>query len=478
MTNEHRYILEMGSKKHYCPNCGKKAFVRYIDINTGNYLPELYGRCDREINCSCHFNPYTDGYAKMIRDQERGKYSGNWKPQRPAPMPKPAAKSETVFIPKDVFKQTLICEGYEQNIFIQNLLNNVAFPFETKDVDRIISQYCLGTVCDGYRAGSITFPFIDKIDNVRTIQVKQFDQENRTIGTDFLHSIIEKQHQNKNEELPGWLKEYNTNDSKVSCLFGEHLLNKYLFNPVALVEAPKTAIYGTLYLGFPDNTENLLWLAVYNLSSLNFEKCKVLKGRDVYLFPDLSRNGNAFELWSKKAKEFSDRMPGTWFEISDLLEKLAPNKLKEQGNDIADILIKMDWRKFRTQSVEQIHEKIIVEQILLQPKPEPITVPKSEIGEKSEAIKTNFINDDFDVKKVIENNLWNISQLEDFFNTTALPTHPIKLGACTTITDVNFFVSSHLATVKANNGNRTFLPYFNRLKEIKTKLESNGQIST
>ena len=53
---------------------------------------------------------------------------------------------------------------------------------------------------------------------------------------------------------------------------------------------------------------------------LNAEKCKVLKGRTVTLFPDL----NGFELWSEKAKEFN-------FSVSDLLERKATPADKGHG---------------------------------------------------------------------------------------------------------------------------------------------------
>ena len=92
MNTEHRYILEKGSKKHYCPECGKKRFVRFVDIETGEYLPEQYGRCDRESKCNYHLNPYTDGYAKAIWEQEQGNRSelpNNWKPQRKKVIPQP-----------------------------------------------------------------------------------------------------------------------------------------------------------------------------------------------------------------------------------------------------------------------------------------------------------------------------------------------------------------------------------------------------
>ena len=214
------------------------------------------------------------------------------------------------------------------------------------------------------------FPFIDKGGNVRAIQVKQFDQANHTTGTDFLHSIIEKHHKARKRPLPGWLEAYQTNDLKVSCLFGEHLLTKYPYNPVALVEGPKTAIYGTLYFGFPEQPENFIWLAVYNLSSLNFNKCQVLQSRDVYLFPDLSKDGKAFGLWSSKAKELETRLPGTRFIVSDLLERNASDPERLEGCDLADYLIQQDWRKFRYQTVKEVQKPPLISM----PKPVPIQV--------------------------------------------------------------------------------------------------------
>ena len=77
--NQHRYKLEKGSKKHHCPECSKRRFVRYIDTDTGEYLPHLYGRCDRESKCAYHLNPYKDGYGKAIREQEQGNIT-DWKP--------------------------------------------------------------------------------------------------------------------------------------------------------------------------------------------------------------------------------------------------------------------------------------------------------------------------------------------------------------------------------------------------------------
>lgn len=64
---------------------------------------------------------------------------------------------------------------------------------------------------------------------------------------------------------------------------------------------------------------------------------------------------------------------------------------------------------------------------------------------------------------------WNkdIKELEAYFKKIAIPTEPLKLNPYSTIKDCSLFIKSHLATVKANNGNLTYLPYLNRLKELK-----------
>ena len=474
MNTEHRYSLEKGSKKYRCPNCGKKRFVRYIDTNTGEYLPEQYGRCDRESNCSYHLNPYLDGYAKAVWEQEQGNRSelpNNWKPKRKKAIPLPTP--EPIFFDFDTFKQTLQPERYEKNTFIQNLFYRVQFPFEVDEVTKVIQLYRLGTVANGYRAGANTFPFIDIKGNVRGVQVKQFDEQNHTTGTDFLHSIIEKHYICNNKPLPEWLEAYKKQDKMVSCLFGEHLLNKYYNNPVALVEAPKTAIYGTLYFGLPETPEDFIWLAVYNKSSFVFDKLKVLQGRFVYVFPDLSKDGSTFKEWETKAKEYEARLPGTHFIFSDLLERLAPERDKSEGKDLADYLIKQDWRLFRKRNIQ--------EQPPQQPDPEKVTkvtyqqniiFPHAEpLPKKVEAFNVGRFG--LLIKKQPQSWSNDITELENYFASIEPPAQPIRLNRYSVITDYFLFIESHFATVKAHNGNRTFLPYLDRLKELKQVLTTN-----
>ena len=455
--NDFRYILDKSSKKHSCPNCNKKTFVRYVDTATGSYLPLQYGRCDRESKCAYHLNPYSDGYAKTMQKKaefqgipfnggNRSEFPNNWKPQR---------QPEPVFIPHEVLQQTLQPQRYSQNVFIQNLLNRVAFPFSANDVEKVISQYYIGTITHGYRAGAVTFPFIDIDSNIRAVQVKQFDNTNHTTGTGFLHSLIESHCKENNQPLPDWLQQYKTNDLKVSCLFGEHLLKRYPNNPIGLVEAPKTAIYCSLYFGFPDKPNNLVWLAVYNKSSFTFDKLKAMQGRDVFVFPDLSKDGKTFAEWQHKAKEYEQQLNGTRFVFSDLLEHLASDDDKANGYDIADYLIKLDWRKFR-------NRQLITNDDTVCEKCEKSESPKKHLffhATQPETISTKELTL-FEVQRQLC-----VSMLEAQLKGEPIPPTPLKLGRCYSISDAKRAIEQHHKTLR-DKTTKELTPYMERLQKI------------
>lgn len=475
MSKEYKYSLQRGSQKYICPECGKKTFVRYTNNVTGEFLPFQFGRCDREIKCGYHNKP---AFEREYNTYNKYVYKPKPKPQHLAP------------IPFEVLSRVL--NKYENNIFIQNLLERVPFPFEPCDIEAVISLYYLGTVADW--GGAVAFPFIDIENNIRAIQVKQFNEANHTTKTSFLPSILKYRYNQRGEPLPDWLPAYELNELKVSCLFGEHLLNKYPYNPIALVEAPKSAIYGALYFGLPSVPERFLWLAVYNLSSLNVQKCKSLAGRDVVLFPDLSQDGKAFELWGTKAKELNANIKGARFRISDLLEMTASEAERVKGCDIADYLISKDWRLFR-ESEKSEKSEAQTKDIFCPPQNsiEPLQTEILQPSEKGEAQMKDFFNDFLDfsdieilepevytptvkflpfVPKLKENWSPEISQLEDYFAAVELPAEPIRLNNFTKIIDVRLFIESHLSTLKANNGTNIFKPHLIRLQELRKVLEA------
>jgi len=71
---------------------------------------------------------------------------------------------------------------------------------------------------------------------------------------------------------------------------------------------------------------------------------------------------------------------------------------------------------------------------------------------------------------------WNkeILELEEFFAATTLPTIPIQLNKSGKVNDAKKFIETHLTFVKNNSGKEKYLPYLNRLYEIKSYLSQNN----
>ena len=63
-----------------------------------------------------------------------------------------------------------------------------------------------------------------------------------------------------------------------------------------------------------------------------------------------------------------------------------------------------------------------------------------------------------------------VNELQHYFSTIELPKMPISLGGGTVVVNSTNFVNNHIATLKANVGNRIFYPYLTRLREFKSKL--------
>ncbi|SEW27140.1 DUF6371 domain-containing protein [Chitinophaga arvensicola] len=332
--SEYRYILEKGNKKQVCPQCGKKRFVRFIDTCTGEYLPGDYGRCDREVNCGYFHKP--DTAAIHSPSDIKRIYTATKPAFRRLPV------KQAAYIPFNILKQSR--KGYEDNTFVQYLLR----LFGSAITENLIKSYQIGSSNSRW-PGACIFWFIDVSANVRAGQVKLFDDNGHTARystsegekrscTTWLHSILKYNHELRGELFPEWLTTYlNQGGNYADCLYGEHLLQKDSIKPVAIVEAPATAIVASVYL--PAFT----WLAAGSLSYLTADRCKVLSGRQVYLFPDLSKNSTAYSLWSRKAKELAGI---TTFTVSNLLEKNATAIDRLNGLDLRDYLTRFDHKLF------------------------------------------------------------------------------------------------------------------------------------
>lgn len=63
-----------------------------------------------------------------------------------------------------------------------------------------------------------------------------------------------------------------------------------------------------------------------------------------------------------------------------------------------------------------------------------------------------------------------VPELKKFFSEAQLPPS-IRLNQGTEITDVKRFLDSHFAAIDKNPGNKTYMPYYNRLVEVYKKLK-------
>ena len=421
--SEHKYILEPynGINTRYrCPSCQQrdKTFSRYIDTETGEQIYSTVGRCNRQNNCGYHYTPkqyFQDNNISFDTPQPKA-----YKPRPVTPQPKPVS-----FIPVEVFKDSL--KAHETNNFVKFLIN----LFGVGVASQLVSHYFIAT--SKYWNGATVFWQIDTQGKVRTGKIMLYSPTTgKRVKEPFNHiNWVHKVLKQPEFELR-------------QCLFGEHLLIDKT-KPVAIVESEKTAVIASVYL------PRFIWVAVGSLTNLNAEKCSILKGRTVTLFPDL----NGFEKWSSRAKELSHI---TIFTVSDLLERKATEAERIQGFDLADYLIRFNYKAFALPESEATEPPTSVQPLVdIKPfeQPEPVYY-------FSKPEQPNTVSWEQD-----------IIELENYFASLELPIHPVKLNRCSTITDCSLFIESHFATVKANNGKRTFLPYLNRLQELKQVLTTN-----
>jgi hypothetical protein len=353
--SEHQYILEKykgPATRYSCPECNvKRKFTRYIDTDTGEHISDEVGKCDREINCGYHYKPkqyFEDNKIAFVKPDKSLKRSE----RNSTPLQK-----QISFISQEVFKASL--KNYEANNFT-NYLNSL---FGNEKTNELIERYLIGT--SKHFQGATVFWQRDKQGNIRTGKIMSY---NAITG-----KRIKEPH-----DLINWVHSVlKTPDYELSqCFFGEHLLIDKT-KTVAIVESEKTAIISSVYL------PEFIWIAAGSLKGLNANKCKVLQGRKVILYPDL----NAFNEWNIKRLELSNIAR---FTITDLLERNATEQDKINGLDIADYLLK--------------------------PKNKEIEIPKTEIKNDDNELKQSFFslptNDWHEANRpfFIENTLLNIQK--------------------------------------------------------------------
>jgi len=317
---QHRFILQPYkglNTRYHCPACNHrdKTFVRYIDTETNEQINDNVGRCNREDNCNYHQTPkqYFETNKILLPITNY---------QKPAPI----INKPTSFINQNTFKQTL--SNYNSNNFVQFLVT----LFDTDITQQLLNTYFIGT--SKHWQGASIFWQMDTTGKIHTGKIMLYAaQTGKRIKQPFNH--ITWVHKLINQP------QFNLKQ----CLFGEHLI-KGNNNLIAIVESEKTAIIASIYL------PQFIWLAVGSLSNLNEEKCNVLKGRKVVLFPDLK----AFDKWNCQAKTLKHIAN---FQVSNLLEENATDEERKQGLDLADFLIRFNWLTFQNNQHRDVQNNFL-----------------------------------------------------------------------------------------------------------------------
>jgi len=444
-----RYSLEKGSKKHICPDCKEKRFVRYVDNETGQYLPPEYGRCDREIECKYKRNPYEDGYAKAQRENSQpAKKRKKSILQAPAPpvVPPSLTKPETV-------NATL--KGYDDG---NNFVAFLTAQFGTEITSDLIKRYYIGT--SKHWKGATVFWYITQNGDVRGGKIMlYFADSSKRVKKPFNHITW----------VHAVLKESDYNLEL--CFFGEHLLSLHPTAPVCIVESEKTAIIASVY--FPD----VVWLSCGGIKNLSVEKAKALGKRKVILIPDVG----AFETWHQTAKELNIYLPATHFILTDLLERNAIDS--EKGYDLADYLLEGAERWLVPVNELFFPAPKVLPTVKMVMTDEPIPVATTPVSTPCIELETN-------IPKSVEREISNekksegdvnpknyypeavIFDLEHYFSAFDLAGKRIRLSNFETITDGKAFVESQLSGLKNTNGTRHVHSFMERLKRFQTLLST------
>lgn len=412
---DYKYILEpyKSSKSRYCcPSCNKaNQFTRYVNIELNQYIDENVGICNRIEKCGYHLTP-KEYFQRFNRFDNASNLSvQNVKPIAPL-LNRYKEQIKTTYL-----ESNILLESYERNVK-NNFLIYLESLFGKEQMQQLKKEYLIGTSkIDNSR---VDFFQVDTNDKIRQL---------KNIG---YHPVTGK----KKDVYFTFPKSKYPDYNLVQCFFGEHLLKRYPDKKVAIVESEKTAIIASLYI------KEFIWLAAGNANGLNYEKTKVLNGREVILYPDLGQYKN----WEKKIPSLNKNATYT---ISEVLEKKSTDEDKRNGLDLADYLIKTTVDNFRDNS--NVIDKY-----------------DPEFNEE------DFIRDYNNTTVFSEEYINKLQNLKEFFSNQKHIKGHVKINSAEIIVEPQLMIKSHLMILNSINNKKTLTPYLDRLSRLKTAIEKDG----
>lgn len=300
MERKYKYTLESyirTASKHECPGCGQKELTRYVYTDTGNYVADNVGICNRKDKCTYHYPP-----AQYFKDNPELKKEGK---NKVANVDLQSSPKQTSYIPDEIFRR-YVSRNIMNNQFIQYLFTH----FSEEQLQEVHQRYFFGTT----ESGAMVYFQIDATGKVRAGKIITYDPEtgkrdkSANPPANWVHSICA-------------IQDFHLQQ----CFFGERLITKFPDKKIAIVESEKTAIICSIL--YPEWN----WLAAGSRDGLSMEKCKVLKGKRVALFPDI----DAHSKWLLKAEEL--QRLASFYVSSFMYDNVPPDQRGKQ--DIGDFLL-------------------------------------------------------------------------------------------------------------------------------------------
>lgn len=320
-TNEPLPKLQFDKKRSnakQCP-CGKDnkdgKFVPYIGFENKGYCHSCGETFLPELPKSDSYNSFQPTHHSKPRN----------KPQPPID-----------FLPMQKYQHQLIngIRLYTQNHFIQWIgsPHRGKAAFDTHAIQALIEKYYLGNSGKPKYSGWTLFPYIDIEGRLRDIKAMDYNPATGKRIKEPYNKIV----------FMGKDILFKPNANTVRCFYGEHLLKDNLM-PVKIFESEATATYAAPF--YPTS----ICLATGGNNGCKWtekEKCTVLKGRKVTLYPDI----DAHESWIQKAEILKSY--GFQVRVSNLIKENAI-KFAGQTGTTYEALVK---QKFDLRDILQFKE--------------------------------------------------------------------------------------------------------------------------
>lgn len=341
MEKEFRYGLihyrerKQSSLNRICPNCGKKEFVPFIDLLTGEAVDDKRcGVCERKINCGYSMSPseWADKYAPprewlpkeqwIALQRQREKEAEQIRRQaaeRKANSFRPYAKIQPPKVQAYLDCMSELCKRMQVH---NNTLVDYLYTIAPKEqVDEVLDRYRIGSTAKR----EIIYWQIDWHWRVRTGKIMDYSSDGhrkKDKGANWVHCQEGTGLATKKQLAP-------------QCLFGEHLIGELIANPptdgenlvVGVIESEKGAII--LSILCPE----IVWLATGGMDNLKAEMLEIIKPYNVIVYPD----ADALDIWSKKVEQFNRN--GYHLIIPDWYRAMCTPEARAKKWDLVDMML-------------------------------------------------------------------------------------------------------------------------------------------